>query len=184
VRNVNRHGGPVHQSPRWRSLRAWAFGGLVFLGVVASTADVAWGQSAWRRQSVAQSLSRAPRFECVPQRVRDGDKLTIRVSIPHGRDLAVRAPDGKQYFLVFWHASPSDPEPIVNWEDFANRSELTINTRDLVAPVLDSTGWHVPTRVFTKRGAYQVILGANLETEYESSAVNTCRVFFEGTATR
>jgi hypothetical protein len=181
--NVNCRAGRSHRHMVCRVSRPH---GSVLLGLLV----VVWTSSIVRAQrdpgpaNVVQSTPRAPRFDCVPQWLGNDDKLTIRMSTPHGRDLAIRAPDRKLYFLVFWHASSADPEPIVKWEDFANLPELTLDTRGLLAPTVDSAGWHTPTRLFTKRGTYQVILGANLETEYEPSAVNTCRVLFQGVSTR
>jgi len=133
---------------------------------------------------IALQVSKAEHFTCSPQRLQDGDTLTIRISVPHGRDLGIRGPDKEFHFVVFAQAVPSDPVPIVDWEEFGSISELKLSTKDLLAPVVDNAGWHSPTRVFTKRGKYRVILAANLETEYDLSDVNTCDVFFEGVQVR
>ena len=58
-------------------------------------------------------------------------------------------------------------------------AELRLNTRELQAPILYE-GFEAPTRVFTKRGTYRILLSRNLETENTSKTVNACNVFFAG----
>ena len=167
---------PALQSPMPRVSELFECVAVAFVWI----AGIVVGQTYVVSASTAQPAKKAAQFACSPQRLRNGDTLTIRISTPHGRDLAIRGPDKRFYFLVFWQASPSDPKPIVDWDAFANTPEISLNTRELRAPVVDA-GWQPVTKVFTRRGNYRVMLAANLETENAASAANTCTVFFEGT---
>lgn len=140
----------------------------------------------YARYSTAGSNQRprkAALFDCSPKRLKDGDILTIKMSIPHGRDLGVWGPDGKFYFIVYWTAESSDPKPVVDWAAFGQMSEIAVNTRTLRAPV-PTASMKRAQRVFSRPGWYRVLLADNLETENSEDTVNACEVFFAGATRR
>jgi hypothetical protein len=91
-----------------------------------------------------------PRFLCSLV----GDELRLRIDKPHGRELAVVAPNGVLYLLAF-EPRPGAPEaPRPPFERFATAHELSVDARSL-------EGWRLQAgrqrweQVFALKGTYQ-----------------------------
>lgn len=133
-----------------------------------------------RLQTFSAQYGRVGEVSCSPQRLKKTDTLTLHMTAPHGRDLAILGPDKQFYFLVFWQPDPSGPLSLTDWQGFDSVPELKLVVAETKAPIVDGRGWHVPGTVFAKRGTYRILLGVNLETEKERGGVTSCDVFFEG----
>jgi hypothetical protein len=144
----------------------------------ASTLSVFFLASASMPASDAAPPAKVARFKCTPRHLRDGDVLTIRISTPHGGDLAIWDPDHRFFFLVY-EPDSSRPRPLVDPKQFETMSEIRLNTREAKAPILFE-GWEAPTRIFTKSGKYHVVLSTSLETENTEETFNECTVIFKG----
>ena len=121
--------------------------------------------------------AKAKMFACSPYRLHSPDKLVVRVSVPHGTDLGIRTPDNA--FVFVYSCDPSLRSP--QWKDvdcgsFANLPRITIDVATVegvsVSPQAKAR------RLFSKAGAYTVLLGKNLETENTDQTVNRCKVQF------
>jgi hypothetical protein len=120
-----------------------------------------------------------PSLTCTPGRLHPGQILTIRMSIPHGRDLGIWDPEGRFFFVSFWQPDSSSPaQPIADWEAFAYVSELTLPVTTATA-VRWNRGDQVPVRIFTTPGWYRIVLGENLETDARAGH-QMCRVYSSG----
>ncbi len=138
------------------------------------------GASSEVKQPQPTPPAKAASFRCTPSVLHDGDTLTIRISTPHGGDLAIWDPNDRFFFLVFWQPEdPPAPRPLIDRQLFQSMPVLRLNTREAVAPILNE-GWEAPTRIFTKPGKYHVVLSVNLETENTKDTFNECVVVFRG----
>jgi hypothetical protein len=106
--------------------------------------------------SLVATASRAepkepPRFLCALV----GDELRLRIDKPHGRELAVVAPNGVLYLLAFEPRAGLAEKPHVPFDRFSSAHEFTIDAGTL-------EGWRVQAkpqrweRVFGARGTYQL----------------------------
>jgi hypothetical protein len=71
----------------------------LMLGVFVHLAGVVAPAQGLKPQPSARDLARRVRLRCSPRRVRPGGALTLDMSVPHGRDLAVLSPAGRYFFL-------------------------------------------------------------------------------------
>jgi len=94
------------------------------------------------------------------------DTLVLRFRIPHPQELAIRAPDGTPYFLVYEpdESLPSGWRPVVDKASFRNMSEM-----HLQVATAQGTPWVAGRKenenVFTKPGKYEVVLTDVLESD-------------------
>src|SRR5918999_1595391 len=77
-------------------------------------------------QPSARDISRKVSLRCSPTRLWLGDTLTINMSVPHGRDLAILGPDNKFFWLRSWE--PNDEATTANWYAFEKIRQLKIVT--------------------------------------------------------
>ncbi len=92
-----------------------------------------------------------------------GDTLKIKFKIPHPRDLAIRNPENKFFFLVY-EGSDSLMPPLVDWEKFEHVGHLEIITNKTKAKPWDAR-INENQIIFTKSGKYEILLSDNLETD-------------------
>jgi hypothetical protein len=121
--------------------------------------------------------AKAKVFACVPDLLHSRDKLTIRMSVPHGTDLGIRTP--KNDFFFVYSCDPAIRLP--RWTDvdcgsFANLPRITID----LATFEVASGYppFSQRRVFSEAGVYTILLAKNLETENTNRTVNRCKVQF------
>ena len=133
---------------------------LVFL--VSLTLLTALLTSAQSRKPRSSTASRTVKLKCAPQKLFKGDTLTLDMATPHGRDLAVRAPDGTD-FLVVYQANNEGPNarPLMEAEQFIKLGQLKLVTDQIKARPWEY-GRDKNELIFTRTGWYQVRLSENL----------------------
>lgn len=95
-----------------------------------------------------------------------GDKLSIIIPQPHPKELAIKAPDGKWFYLQVENESGSDM--LMPAEQFKVLSKLELDTRNFEARYWDD-GKPMRGKVFTLTGDYLIYMADNLETEPENT---------------
>jgi hypothetical protein len=121
--------------------------------------------------------AKAKLFACASGPLHPRDKLTIRISVPHGTDLGIRTPRNDFFFVYSCDPATRSPQ----WTDldcgsFAKLSRITI---DLAT--FEAASAYPPFkqgRVFSEAGVYTILLAKNLETENTDRTVNRCKVQF------
>ena len=121
-------------------------------------------------QPSARDLSRRVSLRCSPNRLWLGDTLTLNMSVPHGRDLAILAPGDKFFWLRSWE--PNDAATTANWYAFEKLRQLKIVTTEAMGRVSTAD-----EPIFTKTGWYRIRVSYNLETD-DGTRVNQCRVYY------
>jgi hypothetical protein len=168
-----------HRSGRRGRLAAICLIGVLLTGLGGCDDTERHGQAGeWA--NVQGSASVGPMsLSCEPSKLAHGDTLVLRMSHPHGPYLAVRKPDGTQFFLAYpTLGDTTAPPPIIANEAFMETRELRLATSDVV-----SSPWTaaeiVPQHVFTASGTYEITLAENLESDAEYPSVQ-CTVHFSG----
>ena len=109
---------------------------------------------------------RRPMLSCQPRNLTSQRTLVLRFGAGHPSELAVDAPDGTQFFLVYDHSDFLGPEshPVVEKDIFRRLRELR-----LPAATASATPWvegrDKNERLFTKLGQYEFILTEKLESD-------------------
>jgi hypothetical protein len=130
-----------------------------FLGIsLASFVCVAQMNEAYQPSS--------PMLSCRPRTLAPGGTLTLRFGFPHPGELAIRAPDGTWFFLVYDpdETRPAQFRPLIDKDAFRKLRELVIPSATAVG-----SPW-VKRRdknelIFPQPGEYQVELTEILETD-------------------
>jgi hypothetical protein len=142
----------------------------LLLSVLAPLAGLnAPGQNA-KPQPSARDLARKVSLRCSPTRLWLGDTLTLNMSVPHGRDLAILAPGDKFFWLRSWE--PNDEATTAQWYAFEKLRQLKIVTTEAKGRVSTED-----ESIFTKTGWYRIRVSYNLETD-DGTPVNQCRVYY------
>ena len=132
------------------------------------------GAAAAKLPSVA-AASKAKSLVCSPNVLHPRDKLTIRVSVPHGTDLGIRSPANDFFFLYSCDRSARASQwKNLDCEKFATLTHITIDVADLEASSQTSNA--SARHVFSQTGVYTILLARNLETENTIHTVNRCKV--------
>jgi hypothetical protein len=121
--------------------------------------------------------SRKATLRCSPQKLLRGDTLTLDMATPHGGELAVRAPDGTDFFVIFRpHVIGPAARPLMDPERFMKFGQLR-----LVTDGIKARPWEYGRKenefIFTKTGWYEVRLSENLMSDDESP-LHTCKVYY------
>ena len=121
-------------------------------------------------QPSARDITRKVNLRCLPSRLWLGDTLTLNMSVPHGRDLAILGPDDKFFWLRTWE--PNDETTTARWYAFEKVRQLKIVTTEAKGRVsIDDEP------IFTKTGWYRIRVSYNLETD-DGTPVNECKVYY------
>ena len=140
------------------------------LGVITSLAGTdAFGQYV-KPQPAARDVSRKVSLRCSPRRLWLGDTLTLNISVPHGRDLAILSPDDKFFWLRSWE--PNDQATTAQWYAFEKVGQLKI-----VAGEAKGRASNEEELIFTKTGWYSIRISYNLETD-DGTPFNECKVYY------
>jgi len=142
----------------------------LLLSVVTLLASVSVPGQQSKPQPSARDIARKVSLRCSPSRLWLGDTLTLNMSVPHGRDLAILAPGDKFFWLRSWE--PNDEATTAKWYAFEKLRQLKIVTTEAKGRV--STDDEL---IFTKTGWYRVRISYNLETD-DGTPVNQCRVYY------
>jgi hypothetical protein len=138
--------------------------GLMFFGDIdAFTQDV-------KPQPSTRDVSRKVSLRCSPRRLRLGDTLTLNMSVPHGRDLAILSPAGKFFWLRSWE--PNDREATTQWYAFEKVRQLKLVTGEAKGRVSNDD-----EPIFTQTGWYSIRISYNLETD-DGTPFNECKVYY------
>lgn len=121
-------------------------------------------------QPSAQDLKRKVTLQCAPRKLWLGDTLTIKLSVPHGRDLAILGPADKFFWLRSWE--PQNRESTAQWYAFEKQGELKLITSEAQGVVSQDS-----ERIFTKTGWYKIRVSYNLETD-DGTPMRECKVYF------
>jgi hypothetical protein len=121
-------------------------------------------------QPSARDIARKVNLRCSPGRLWLGDTLTLYMSVPHGRDLAILGPDDKFFWLRSWE--PNDKAITARWYAFEKVRQLKIITAEAKGRVSSDD-----EPIFTKTGWYRVRVSYNLETD-DGTPVNECKVHY------
>lgn len=122
-------------------------------------------------------VSRPVKLKCSPERLFKGDTLTLDMATPHGGDLAVRAPDGTDFLVVFRpHNEGPNAQPLMEAEKFIKLGQLKLVTDQTKARPWEY-GRDKNELIFTRTGWYQVRLSENLLSD-DGTPLYTCRVHY------
>ena len=94
------------------------------------------------------------------------DTLSITLPIPHPKELAVKTPNGKWFYLHV--ENEGDSEMLMPKEEFAKLKRLDLDTGKLEARYWDD-GKAMRGKVFVETGAYLIYMADNLETEPDNT---------------
>jgi hypothetical protein len=145
-------------------LSALVLGGLTFLiAVDAFAQDV-------KPQPSARDITRKVSLRCSPRKLWLGDTLTLHMSVPHGRDLAILSPDNKFFWLRSWE--PNKREATAQWYAFEKVGRLGLVTSEAKGNVSNDD-----ELIFTKTGWYSIRISYNLETD-DGTPYNECKVYY------
>lgn len=142
---------------------------LVLCGL-ASRAGVDASAQQVKPQPSARDAARKVSLRCSPRNLRLGDTLTLNVSVPHGRDLAILSPVGKFFWLRSWE--PDDREATARWYAFEKAGRLKLVTSEAKGTAGDGE-----ELIFTKTGWYAIRISYNLETD-DGTPFNECKVYY------
>jgi hypothetical protein len=142
----------------------------LLLGVLTPLAGVNTLGQDTKPQPSARDISRKVSLRCSPSRLWLGDTLTLNMSVPHGRDLAILGPDDRFFWLRSWE--PNDKAITAKWHAFERVRQLKIVTTEAKGRV--STDDEV---IFTKTGWYKIRVSYNLETD-DGTPMNECKVYY------
>jgi hypothetical protein len=121
-------------------------------------------------QPSARDIARKVSLRCSPTRLWLGDTLTLSMSVPHGRDLAILGPGDKFFWLRSWE--PNDEATTASWYAFEKLRQLKIVTTEAKGRVSTDD-----EPIFTKTGWYRIRVSYNLETD-DGTPVNQCKVYY------
>ena len=121
-------------------------------------------------QPSARDIARKVSLRCSPRNLWRGDTLTLDMSVPHGRDLAILGPDNKFFWLRSWE--PNDKTTTASWYAFERLRQLKIGTTEAKGRVSTDD-----EPIFTKTGWYRIRVSYNLETD-DGTPVNECKVYY------
>jgi hypothetical protein len=116
-----------------------------------------------------------PTLRCSPDKVGLTGTVTLTMSMPHPRELAVVHPDGTQFFLVYEPDAdqPKTLTPLFSREEFARLRQVQLRVQDAKgSPWVAERVANEP--IFTAPGNYIFMLADTLESE--SLPVYSCSV--------
>jgi hypothetical protein len=135
----------------------------LFSGAGASAQQV-------KPQPSERDRARRVSLTCTPRRLRPGDTLTLDMSVPHGRDLAVLTPDDKFLWLRSWE--PDDRAATSRWYAFEKVKKLRLATSGA-----RGDGGRGSELIFARAGWYRIRISYNLETD-DGTPFNECKVYY------
>jgi hypothetical protein len=138
--------------------------GFTFLAQVDALAQYV------KPQPSDKDLARKVVLRCSPRKLWLGDTLTLTMSVPHGKDLAILSPDDKFFWLRSWE--PNDPEATAQWNAFEKIRQLKLVTSEAKGSISSSD-----ELIFTRTGWYSIRISYNLETD-DGTPVNECKVYY------
>ena len=94
------------------------------------------------------------------------DTLSIILPIPHPKELAIKTPNEKWFYLHV--ENEGDSEMLMPKEKFAALKQLNLDTSKLEARYWDN-GKAMRGKVFGETGAYLIYMADNLETEPDNT---------------
>jgi len=100
------------------------------------------------------------------KKLHKGDRLSITLPQPHPKEFAIKAPDGRWYYLQV--KNEGSGEMLMLSGKFATLKKLDLDTRTLEARYWDN-GQAMRGKVFNKSGDYLIYMADNLETEPENT---------------
>jgi hypothetical protein len=116
---------------------------------------------------ITSSFSKENNLKCFPFKLKAGDTLTILMTIPHEKELAIVDPDGT-YFLLSYNPAFKELNSlqysIFNYDHFdtVKTIKLDVNTVE-GSPYI--SGKKNNEKIFIKTGRYKVVLSSDLHTE-------------------
>ena len=130
-----------------------------------------------KKQGSSANASRRVKLKCSPQKLFRGDILLLDMLTPHGGNLAVRTPDGTDFFVVYDpHEESAAARPLIDPEEFMKLAQLKLVTDKTKAKPW-VYGRDKNELIFTRTGWYAVRLSENLETD-DGTPVYQCRVYY------
>lgn len=142
---------------------------LVLIGLTLLADIDAFAQDV-KPQPSTGDVTRKVSLRCSPRKLWRGDTLTLNMSVPHGRDLAIIGPGNKFFWLRSWE--PNNRETTAQWFAFEKVGQLKLVTDEARGSV--SNGAEL---IFTKTGWYSIRISYNLETD-DGTPVNECKVYY------
>lgn len=145
-------------------LSALVLGGLTFF-----VEENALAQDV-KPQPSARDITRKVSLRCSPRKLRLGGTLTLNMSVPHGRDLAIVSPDDKFFWLRLWE--PNNREATAQWYTFEQVGRLKLVISEVKGKISNDE-----ELIFTKTGWYSIRISYNLETD-DGTPFNECKVYY------
>jgi len=142
---------------------------LVLVGLTLLAEIDGFAQSV-KPQPSARDVTRKVSLRCTPRKLWLGDTLTLNISVPHGRDLAILSPNDKFFWLRSWE--PNDREATAQWYAFEKVGQLKLVTSEAKGSV--SNGDEL---IFTRTGWYSIRISYNLETD-DGTPFSECKVYY------
>jgi hypothetical protein len=119
---------------------------------------------------------RPPVLSCDPAVLTDSSTLKLRFALPHPTELAIVAPDGTFYFVVYDRNpdTPAGHTPLVGKAAFRGMAELNLEVSKATATPLEY-GRNTNERIFRTPGKYKVVLANNIQSD-DDRDVYRCQV--------
>lgn len=104
-------------------------------------------------------------LSCSPTVVRPGSELTLHFAMPHPAELAVVAPDGTWFFLVYEPAGePAEKQPLADKASFQKMTDMHFDISGAkAAPWIYGRNSKEP--IFSQPGKYRFVLSDVLGTD-------------------
>jgi hypothetical protein len=117
-------------------------------------------------------------LRCTPSVISPGKTLTLKLSMPHGRELGVWTPHDRFLFIAYDLDEQDNPvQPPIPAGDFVQRHSLEVST--LSAKGVDLIKQSSPELIFNEPGTYRFIVSDNLETDDDAHQNLLCDVRYK-----
>lgn len=154
---------------------------MVFIMIISACGSSSQNDQGKILQHGTDKVNKAA-LACSPDTLYWGDTLTITMSVPHERYLAIIDPDVIFHYIVWWQTEPrsgNEQISLLDPKEFRNLKELKIVTNATKA----STRYHGKKEnelIFSKPGVYTVMLADRLGVDDPENQVYKYPIYYKG----
>jgi hypothetical protein len=116
---------------------------------------------------ITSSFSKDNNLKCSPFKLKSGDTLTISMTVPHEKELAIVDPDGA-YFLLSYDSKikilNSSQFSIYNFDHFDTVKTIKLDVSTAEGSPY-TAGKKNNEKIFVKPGRYKILLSSDLHSE-------------------
>ncbi len=117
--------------------------------------------------AIASSSSKENNIKCFPFKLKPGDTLTISMTVPHEKELAITDPDGTCFLLSYnpeFKTLHSLQFPILDYDHFDTVKTVALDVNTVEGSPYAS-GKKSNGKIFVKPGRYKILLSSNFHSE-------------------